>query len=453
MGTTLATSSLRLLLGVFAIIAASGQSASQSPSQYEELSQQAHESQSRADYRAAEGYYREILKLRPNLAEAHANLGLMQHLNGEYGDAIKSFQAALRINPRLAAANLFLGLDLLRLQRPAEAIVPLEAAQRLDPGDVQPQVALGQAYAALREYDKANSWYLRATETAPANGDAWYGLGVTHLSLVRAAAEQLGKISKGSFHSRLLLAESLDQRGWNDDAIVAYKKMLETDGPLPGLQSALGFSYLFRRDSSHISDAQKEFQSELSAHPGWLPARLGLARVAIEQGNLSRGIEELGNAWRVDRNFVRVNAIRLWQGFTPERMEDLQNGLRQRPTTQADPEMIDFLLTAIGRWRQTSSEEPIWTTDAAQAVTSEEEVLPKESQAVAALFSQGHYTLCARVLKPRLATYCFLRNALTTQAIRQLHFAPASGSSSKVPPTPGPCIGGPRRVKSWRCEL
>lgn len=138
------------------------QQAPDTDTRLEQLYSQAQEAQSRGDYRDAAEKYAEILKLRPDLAEVRANLGLMHHLLGEYAKAIQNFEAALRAKPQLFVPNLFFGLDLLRLQQPQHALTYLERAQRLNPKDVQPVLGLGQAYAELHEFKKANYWYGRA---------------------------------------------------------------------------------------------------------------------------------------------------------------------------------------------------------------------------------------------------------------------------------------------------
>jgi len=49
--------------------------------------------------------YRRALKLRPDYAQAHNNLGVIYLYLGKVGEARKEFEQALRINPGLLPAR------------------------------------------------------------------------------------------------------------------------------------------------------------------------------------------------------------------------------------------------------------------------------------------------------------------------------------------------------------
>src|SRR5437667_8985488 len=162
------------------------------------LGREAQEAQTRGDYQSAAASYGQMLKLKPDLAEARANLGLMQHLMGRYGEAVETFEAALHARPELFAPNLFLGLDLLRLQQARRALPYLERAQRSNPRDEQATLGLAQVWVALGDFRKANGWYRRLAAMNLKNGEAWYGVGITYLRLQQSAIERLGKLDLDS---------------------------------------------------------------------------------------------------------------------------------------------------------------------------------------------------------------------------------------------------------------
>lgn len=395
-----------ILLSALGSATTSSQQAPDTDARLEQLYSQAQEAQSRGDLRGAADKYVEILKLRPDLPEARANLGVVHHLLGEYRQAVCDFEATLRVRPDLFAPNLFLGIDLLQLHQPERAATYLERAQRLNPKDVQAALHLGQAFADLYKFNKANEWYLRATEMDSGNADAWYGLGITYLSLTREAAEQIGKLGKEGFYARLLLAESLDQRGRAEDALKAYQELLKAGALTPGLHAAVGFSYLLQPEKANFSAAAAEFQAELVSHPGSLLARLGLARIAIDRGELTPALENVDEVWRADRKFLQVNVSRLWQGFTAEQVDGLGKRLRDLPAAQLHPEMAKFLLTALDRWQQTSMEDFIGTTDPREDLALGtglgERASLADSTSARELYSRGRYTLCAQSLKRKL---------------------------------------------------
>jgi len=92
--------------------------------------------------------FEEALRVRPNYAEAHNNLGiLLARIPDRSGEAIAHFEAALRLDPKLAQAHRNLGLLLSSVPgRTSEAIAHFEAAQR-----IQPDPELQQVINRLRE--------------------------------------------------------------------------------------------------------------------------------------------------------------------------------------------------------------------------------------------------------------------------------------------------------------
>jgi tetratricopeptide (TPR) repeat protein len=55
--------------------------------------------------------FREILRLDPHNAEAHANMGVIAYTEREYAQAAEEFRAALKLRPSLWNAQAFLGMS------------------------------------------------------------------------------------------------------------------------------------------------------------------------------------------------------------------------------------------------------------------------------------------------------------------------------------------------------
>ena len=273
--------------------------AAQSPSEveasFETLSRQAQEAQTAGDYQTAAARYEQVLKLRPALAEVRANLGLMQHLLGRYGEAVQTFEVALQQRPELFVPNLFLGLDLLRLNQAPRALPYLARAQRFNPRDEQTVLGLAQASVALRDFRKANEWYRHLAAINPKNGEAWYGSGITYLHLQQSAIERLGKLDLDSTYFRTLLAESIIEQGRVDEAVKLYRELLKAQPSQPCLRTALGLAEVRKGD---LQAAVEEFQKDLQGSPVCAGARLGLACVTIEQDRIDDALKAVDDAWR-----------------------------------------------------------------------------------------------------------------------------------------------------------
>ena len=61
-------------------------------------------------------YYKEAIRIRPDYAEAHSNLGNALFQKGEMKEAIDYYKEALKLKPDLVAAQKNLETALLRLQ-------------------------------------------------------------------------------------------------------------------------------------------------------------------------------------------------------------------------------------------------------------------------------------------------------------------------------------------------
>ena len=56
-----------------------------------------------------------------------------------------------------------------------------------------------------------------------------------------------------------------------------------------------------------FAGAQRELNAELASNPGSLMAKLGRARLHVEQGAVADGVKEISEVWKADANFLRVN--------------------------------------------------------------------------------------------------------------------------------------------------
>ena len=84
----------------------------------------------------------DLLKSRPDWADAHALLGRVRLMRDDPVGAEGPLRAGIAINPGFAAARADLGWALLRLGRPAEADEEFVRALELDPLDALPRQQL-----------------------------------------------------------------------------------------------------------------------------------------------------------------------------------------------------------------------------------------------------------------------------------------------------------------------
>ena len=380
------------------------------------LFSQATNAQQQGDYRSAAKRYEEIVKLRPEVAEAWANLGLMYQFLQEYPQADHNFRVALSKNPRLFVPNLFLGLNQTRARQPAIALRYLELAESLNPQDEQAAMGLARTYQALRDDFNASKWFSRAAQINASDPDAWYGLGVAYLSLQDHAVVQLARLGPAQPYARSLVAGAFVVQGRIKDAINIYNKLLESPNQPPCLRAALGFAYV-QQDPDL---AGQTFQEELGRNSGCLPARLGLARLAVAKGDFGETLNAVDIAWNADQHFVRANAQLIWKGVDPDQLSKAAAWLRN---ASSEDNLAQFLAQSI----DSGAVETDASSESKQAAANKNAGSESAgSQSPENLWSGGHYTACEAKLQrertpaPPWHGRCFWRSALSMpETIRQ----------------------------------
>ena len=348
---------------------------------FDSLVAAAQKAQAAGNYAAAASDYRQAVKLRPEIPELWANLGLMQQESGDIHGAIVSFQQAIRLNPSLYVPNLFLGIDYVRTGKTTEAIPLLIKAGRINKADPQAALALGRAYISAGTFAGAAAELDRATALDPRLGAAWFTLGIARLEQVEVDARTLSAQGKESPFAGALYAESLEKQARFGEAATLYKSLLDSQPQPPCLRAELGFSLLREHEPSQ---AAAEFSAERVAHPECGRAFLGQARLAVDAGDLQQAGGLLEELWNRDHGFVEANAAILIEGLPAEKVSAFVNFLSATPG-----DLTNALLAAFGFSDARSGASPA----SASAVRTAREY-----------YRDGQFRNCAQRLQPRLAT-------------------------------------------------
>jgi len=366
----------------------------QQPSEYESLLASAQQAQARNDFQAAAGFYRQAVSIHPDIPELRANLGLMYYQTGKDEQACEAFRQALRLKPGLFVPNLFLGLEYVKLKRFSEAIPFLNRADMAKSADVQVQIALGQAYAGSGKTRLATASYSRATQLSPGNADAWYHLGVSYLEQVEADARILLTRHKDSAYVQALMAETFAEQRALIQADDAYKKVLAYPKFPPGAHANYGFVLLTRHD---LSGAQQQLSSELASNPGSLMAKLGMARLHLEQGATGQAVKEIEEIWKADAGFLRSNASLLSVGLPQPKRAELQGLLEERQAAGSLAPEVVALFGNPATSDATADLSPGSGTNASPLQSAK-----KPGGDAAKLYAAGNYGACSEMLASRL---------------------------------------------------
>lgn len=138
---------------------------------------QAQAAQQAGDYKTASQKYERIVTLRPDMAEAHANLGMLYYLQERYAEAQPSLEKALKLKPGLPGPYFFLGVIAFKQREFKKSLKYLKKAESLDPKNVPIQSYLGYANYALKNHAEAARYFELAALNVDRDQDVFYHLG------------------------------------------------------------------------------------------------------------------------------------------------------------------------------------------------------------------------------------------------------------------------------------
>ena len=164
------------------------------------------------DFAKATDEYESILRKYPRLVPAvYQNLGLVYYVLRKYDQAIETLSQAVELDATMVGARLFLGDAYLDTEQPSKALPHLEYAYKHKP-DAESATALGLAYSALRQYDKAARYFRSGLEQSTQKEEQLYLIGQSYLKLSEALATSLAEQNPDSKYDHLLTAKILDSQ-------------------------------------------------------------------------------------------------------------------------------------------------------------------------------------------------------------------------------------------------
>ncbi len=132
--------------------------------------------------------YRETLRLAPNFAEAHNNLGSALARQGEQEEAVREFSRAVELAPGFAAAHNNLGVALAMRGDAENAARQFREVLHLDPRDETAHYNLGVLLAQRSQFDEAIAHFEEVLRLKPDYADARRALEQARARRARAPA-------------------------------------------------------------------------------------------------------------------------------------------------------------------------------------------------------------------------------------------------------------------------
>jgi tetratricopeptide (TPR) repeat protein len=128
------------------------------------------------DAGGAELAFLNALRIAPDLAEAHANLGILLENRGALDDAESRYRLSIDLNPDYSQTHSNLGNLLASRKRFAEAEAALRRAVAIAPASPAAWSNLGVLLACLKREDEAERCYRTAISVDPGHANARFNL-------------------------------------------------------------------------------------------------------------------------------------------------------------------------------------------------------------------------------------------------------------------------------------
>jgi tetratricopeptide (TPR) repeat protein len=270
----------------------------------------------RGNYAAAVQYIGRSVELMPAYLDAHYNLALALHKQGNIDAAIARYRYFIASGAPVAAAHNNLGLLLIQKGHADEAITCYRRAIELDPSYVQAHYNLGLASCKRGAVEQAVAAWRRTLELAPGHAEAWNDLGNV-LKQQRNFDEATDCYERSialqpdyaAAHSNLGIVHR-DQ--WNlDAAIGCFRRSLALQPAAAEVETNLGIAL---SDTGCYEEAAGCFRRALVLQPDLAEAHRGLSNLLLLTGDYDRGWPEYEWRWRTGRLSMPQFAHPRWKG-------------------------------------------------------------------------------------------------------------------------------------------
>ncbi|SFL84866.1 tetratricopeptide repeat protein [Nitrosomonas communis] len=259
----------------------------------------------------AQQVFETILKKNPDVAAAYVGLGNILAAKKQYDDALEHYSAALHVKKNFVPALIMSGNVYARQNLNEKAIEKFKESININPAMVNASLGLSRVYAKTGRHEDAIDCLKKVLEQNPQ-------LEVARLMLARiyqrkglhdVALQETTKATTSnpdSWQAFLSLAKLLVAQGNYKQAITACQSAIDLKSDNAQLHCIMGRSYAAMGE---YDLALKAFKIANEIAPRLLAAKLGIARMYLEQNNLSEGKKILVELSKGNRNLGEVHRL------------------------------------------------------------------------------------------------------------------------------------------------
>jgi tetratricopeptide (TPR) repeat protein len=287
-------------------------------------------------------HYIEAARLKPEYAPAHINLAIAFADQDRTQEAIEQNLEALRIWPNSAEAHSNLGSDLSNIPgRLNEAIAHCETAIQLKPELAQAHSSLGSALSRVPgRLPEAVAQCEEAVRLGPGDAKAHNNFGKVlivvpgRLDDAIAQFEEALRLAPDLAAAHVNLGNALDAKGRTDEAIAQFREALRLRPDSAEAHSNLGNA--LARSPGRLDDAIAQYAEALRLNPDYVSAHNNMGSVLNAEGRTAEAVAQYEDALRLNPDVAAVHlnlalALLKLPGRTGEAVEHLNMVLRLQP--------------------------------------------------------------------------------------------------------------------------
>lgn len=247
------------------------------------------------------------IQQKPDSVSSHFALGSVFENEKKLGNAEEQFRSVLNIDPHFAPGAIKLSAVLIAEDKPGAAVACLEdAVQQAPPDQAEPvRSALGVAYAANGEMEKALTTLKDLVAAQPDSADAHFNLGLLYARQGQSKNEEAAlaefrealRLDQGLDPARIALGRVLiSLQGYSDAAAIVQEYTHRQPRDAQGFY-VLGQAY---RGLKRMDAAVKAIQRAAVLDPKDAAIRFDLAMLLTTTGQTDAAIQQLQAAERLN---------------------------------------------------------------------------------------------------------------------------------------------------------
>jgi len=272
----------------------------------------------KGDFEGAIESYKHALKIKPDYLGAYYNMGSVMKDKGDFEGAIESYKQALRIKPDYAGAYNNMGNALSSKGDLAEAIESYKQAIRIKPDFAGAYNNMANAMKNKGDLVEAIESCKQALKIKPDYADAYYNMANAmkdkgDLAEAIDSYKQALKIKPNYASAYYNMGNALNEKGSPEAAIDSYKQAIKIQPNYADAYSNMGIALT---DKGDVEAAIDSYKQALKIKPNFADAYYNFSLLYLLLGDLDKGFKYY--EWRLkmikERHVAPARTNLIWDG-------------------------------------------------------------------------------------------------------------------------------------------